>query len=333
MMILILATSKPSQHLIDAIEKKGHSYYWLHPKDCYLLVSESINGYDRLYQTKEDQLTPSRILLKNFDAVIARIGSDLDLGVIVLNHLVFNLGLYCPQIPFGLEYASDKMTTTQMLSQNGVRVPATVFAKNPIHVDFLINKVGGLPAVGKTIRGSQGTGVFILKDAEQTNTSLGAMYHNEMNIILQKYIDANATDIRAIVVGDKVVASMQRQGIGSFKANLSQGGSGSKIELSKEDQELAVKASHSLGLDFSGVDLMKDSKGTTYCIEVNGNPGTKSINITGINWFKNLVELIETSVNLSNSTKPKDSNKAEYNLSTVAIYLDAQSKLKSNEKK
>lgn len=297
MKILILATSKPSQKLIDAIEKRGHTYYWLQPKNTYLFVSESINGYDRVYNiSDETENEPKRLLLKNFDCVISRIGNDLKYGANVLSHLVHNLGLFCPQTPQGLLWASDKMKTTQLLSEHGIRVPATVFAKKPIHVDFLIKKIGGLPAVGKTVTGSQGKGVFILKDPEQTNTTLDAMYHNDMDILLQKYIDANATDIRAIVVDNEVVASMTRTGKNSFKANLSQGGSGQKVNLSNEDKQLCVNSAHAVGLRFAGVDIMKDKDGKSYCIEVNGNPGIKSIEITGVNWFVNLVQFLEREI-------------------------------------
>lgn len=328
MKILILATGKPSRKLVSAIESRGHTYYWLQPKNAYLFVSESINGYDRVYNiSDEEELEPKRLLLNEFDCVISRIGKDLKYGANVLSHLVHNLGLFCPQLPQGLLWASDKMKTTQLLSENGLRVPATVFAKKPIHVDFLIKKIGGLPAVGKTVTGSQGKGVFILKDQEQSNTTLEAMYHNDMDILIQKYIDANATDIRAIVVENEVVASMIRTGKNSFKANLALGGKGEKVTLSQEDKELCVKASHSVGLNFAGVDIMKDKDGKSYCIEVNGNPGEKSINITGINWFINLVQYLEREVKETpkeKRVKESANFKGKYELMSL-LYTQMQS--------
>jgi ribosomal protein S6--L-glutamate ligase len=111
---------------------------------------------------------------------------------------------------------------------------------------------------------------------------------------LQKFVDAGSKDIRAIVVGDKVVVAMERTGKKDFRANISQGGTGRKITLSLEDQAICVRASKAVGLEFSGVDILKDSDGRTYVIEVNGNPGSQIIGITGHNYFIDLVEMVES---------------------------------------
>jgi ribosomal protein S6--L-glutamate ligase len=90
---------------------------------------------------------------------------------------------------------------------------------------------------------------------------------------------------------------MERHGKKDFRANVSLGGSGKLVTLSEQDQAICVKASQLLGLDFSGVDIMKDKKGNTYVIEVNGNPGTKIIGITEHNYFVDLIQMIEKKVN------------------------------------
>ena len=293
MKILVLATGKPTKHLISAIENAGHTYKHYRPKDLYLLVSDSVNGYDRVYNGSPENEVPLRILLKDYDAIITRLGSDLAYSTSVLLHLTENLGIYCPQTEEGLMTASNKMKTTQKLSSWGLRVPKTIFAKKPTHVKFLVDKVGGLPAVAKTLTGSQGKGVFILRDEEQTNTSLEAIYNLEVDLLLQSFVESGAKDIRAIVVGNSVAVAMERTGAKDFRANLSQGGAGRKVELSKEDKEICIKASQAVGLDFAGVDILKDKDGKTFVVEVNGNPGEKSISITGVNWFKNLVKHIE----------------------------------------
>jgi ribosomal protein S6--L-glutamate ligase len=293
MKILILATGNPSKNLTDAITQAGHRYIHYRPKDLYLLVSESTNGYDRVYAGRPEDENPLRLLLKDYDAIITRLGSDLAYSTSVLLHLTENLGIYCPQSEEGLMTASNKMKTTQKLSANGLRVPKTIFAKKPTHVKFLVDKVGGLPCVAKTLTGSQGKGVFILRDEEQTNTSLEAIYNLDVDLLLQGFVESGAKDIRAIVVGGEVVAAMERTGKKDFRANLSQGGSGRAVQLSAEDKEICVKASEAVGLQFSGVDILKDVNGKTYVIEVNGNPGELSIKVTGVNWFKNLVKYIE----------------------------------------
>ena len=306
MNILVLATGNPSKSLTDAITDAGHSFTHLKPKDLYLLVSDSTNGYDRVFVANPEREVPARLLLKNFDAIITRLGSDLPYSTAVLLHLNENLGIYCPQSAEGIMTASNKMKTTQKLSSNGLRVPKTIFAKKPTHVEFLVNKIGGLPGVAKTLSGSGGKGVFILRDAEQTNTSLEAIYNLDIDLLLQSFIDSGATDVRAVVVGGEVVAAMERTGSRDFRANLSQiGGQGRKIELSQEDKDICVRASKAVGLEFSGVDIIKDKDGKTYVIEVNSNLGERSIKITGVNWFKNLVAHIEK--NYKNGNKSKGS--------------------------
>jgi ribosomal protein S6--L-glutamate ligase len=294
MKILILATGRPSRHLVKAIEDKGHTHETHDPRNLYLFVSESENGYDRLYNGSSDVENPIRIKSKDIDAVISRIGTDLLHGTSILRHLSENLGIYSTQRAEGLETASNKLKTTQKLSSAGIRVPATMYAKNPVHINFLINKVGGLPAVGKLLQGSQGKGVFILETPIAANTALESLFKLNVGLKLQKFVDAGSKDIRAIVVGDKVVVAMERTGKKDFRANISQGGSGRKITLSLEDQEICVRASRAVGLKFSGVDILKDSDGRTYVIEVNGNPGSQIIGITGHNYFIDLVEMVES---------------------------------------
>lgn len=293
MKILILGTGKPSKHLIKAIENKGHTHETHDPRNLYLFVSESENGYDRLYNGSSEVESPVRIKSKDIDAVISRIGADLQHGTAILRHLSENLGIYSTQQAGGLETASNKLKTTQKLSAWGIKVPATVYAKNPVHIDFLISKVGGLPAVGKLLQGSQGKGVFILETPIAANTSLESLYKLDVGLKLQKFIDAGSKDIRAIVVKDKVVVAMERTGKKDFRANISQGGAGRKITLSKEDEEICIKASQAVNLDFPGVDILKDKNGKTYVIEVNGNPGSRIIDITGHNYFVDLVEMVE----------------------------------------
>jgi len=294
--ILILATGKPSKHLIKAVESRGHTWEWYTPEQLYLLISDSVNGYDRIYNGSEDLETPERLHLKRFDAVITRLGAGLAFSSVVLAHLTENLGIYCPQSPDGLLIASNKIRATQKFSVNGLKVPTTVMAKKPYHPKFLVEKVGGLPAVAKTPYGSQGAGVGIMKDAEQTNNMISMFHASKIDLLFQSYIEGGKKDIRAIVVGNRVAVAMERTAKDSFKANLSLGGSGRKVELSKEDQEICVNAARACNLEMAGIDIMKNEKGTTFLIEANGNPGVLSIGITGVNWFEDIVKLIESKV-------------------------------------
>jgi ribosomal protein S6--L-glutamate ligase len=305
MKFLLLSTANPSKNLTEAIKKNGHTYEHHRPNDLYLCVSQSENGYDRIYDGSPELDKPQRLKAKDFDSVISRIGSSLDYGACILRHLTENIGIDCPQTADGLLNARDKMRTTQKLSSNGLKVPRTVMAKNPLHPEFLIEKIGGLPAVGKLLSGSQGKGVMILESALQTNTSLESFAKVEVDLLLQEYIEAGAKDIRAIVVGSKVVVAMERSGKKDFRANISQGGSGKKVELSESDQAICINAAKAVGLEFAGVDIIKDSTDTTYVIEVNGNPGEKIISITGVNYFEELVKFCESKTKQPNKPSQK----------------------------
>jgi ribosomal protein S6--L-glutamate ligase len=295
MNLLILETG-PQPYLKEAIKKEGHTSQSYKPSDMYLYVSGKMNGYDRIYDGNSDLEEPSRMNVKGYDAGISRIGSSLSFGSIILQHLTDNLGIYFPQSPNGLMIAQDKMKTMMYLSKYGIQVPMTVFARNASHVEHLIKMLGGLPVIAKVLKGSQGLGVMICRDPEQTNTTLESFWNQNIDIMLQRFIDAESKDVRAIVVGDRVVVAMQRTGIKDFRANISRGGSGKKIELTKEQETLCVKAAKAIGLEFAGVDLMTDKEGKNYIIEVNGNPGTKIIKITGHNYFIDLVRYIDTKV-------------------------------------
>jgi ribosomal protein S6--L-glutamate ligase len=293
--LLVLATGSQN-HLIKAIEDAGHTYDVHDPRSIYLFISESENGYDRVYDGEASLETPVRLKAKSYDAIIPRIGAGLEYGANVVTHFIENIGIFSTQTGAGLLTASNKQRTTMKLSSEGIRVPRTIGAYRPLHPDFLVKKVGGLPAIAKTLTGSQGRGVIILKDEEQTNTTLEAFWRDDTPMKLQAYIEGGKRDVRAIIVGNQVVSAMERTGVKDFRANLSQGGSGRKVELTDIQKDLCVRASQALGLNFSGVDLMIDEDKKAYVIEVNGNPGTGIIKITGQNHFVDLIRFIEDKV-------------------------------------
>ena len=293
MNILILSTGKPSKHLTDAIESRGHSFETYTPDELYILISDSVNGYDRIYQEAGEE-KPKRLHLKNFHAVITRLGGGGEYGLLTLQHLSENLGIYSAQSPNGIRIASNKMATSMKVSTAGVRSPITVFAKNPENISFLIDKVGGLPCVVKTPYGSQGTGVIKMENYQQTKATLELLHSRGIDTLLQQYVEGGGKDYRVIVVGNKVICVMERSSNDGFKANLSQSGTGKKVVLSQEHQDFCVKASKAIGLDFSGVDIMISNKdGKAYLIEINSNPGTKSIEICKHNWFVDWVKFLE----------------------------------------
>lgn len=291
---IILGNS--NAHIVEALKVEKCTGVAHDPLDMILFVSESVSGYDRIYSGSRSLDNPVRLKVKDFDFIIPRLSGGLEHKTVFLEHLHRNLGIYSPQTSEAVKTASNKILTTLRLSQAGIKTPKTVWAKAPVHVDFIVNKMmEGLPVICKTVYGSQGAGVSILETPRTANTVLESFFKSEINVKLQRYIEGGSKDIRAIVVGNEVVVAMERTANkGDFRANISKGGSGRKIELSDDDKSICVRSAKALGMDFAGVDIMKDKDGNSFVIEVNGNPGTKIIDITGHNFFIDLVKFCKS---------------------------------------
>jgi len=138
----------------------------------------------------------------------------------------------------------------------------------------------------------------------QTNATLESFYKHKIKILLQQFVDGNSKDIRAIVIGGKVVVAMERTAPeNDIRSNISRGGTGRKINLSSEDQENAVNAARACGLEVAGVDIMKDSNGKTYIIEVNGNYGYHVETVTDTDISTPLIQYCEDNYNKNTDQK------------------------------
>lgn len=307
MNILILSTnpqSEATQKIKREAELKGHLVRISYPNDLYCYISDA-NGNDSLYDKGE------RITSISFDVVIPRLsGNGTDTGITCLRHITENMSKPSTVLPSGVMIARDKFWTCQVLSKVKIKVPKTIFAGSPQNPQFLIDKVGGLPCVVKTIQGSQGYGVSILETKLSANTTLQTMYANDLNIHLQQFLKADNKDIRAFVVDGEVVASMERTANkGDFRANLSQGGSGKKIDLTPEETKTAIDSANALNLGVAGVDILRLKEGFKV-IEVNSNPGFGIAEVTGVNVAKKIVEYAERLVN--KEEKKEDDKQATY---------------------
>ena len=288
-------TSKATKSIIKAGEDKGHKMHTFNPSELNLLISNNTKGYDRVYHATPDYHRPERINVRECDAVISRIGANLDYGAAVLEHFNKNLNVFCTQSGDGIKTASDKLISLQRLSQNGIKVPKTVIGNNIVHAKWLIDQVGGLPAISKTLRGSQGIGVFPLMDSLQTNAMLESFYKTKTELIIQEMIEAGGRDIRVIVIDGKVIVAMEREAKkGELRSNISLGGTGKRVYLSEEDEKICIDAANAVGLGgAAGVDLMKDKNNTSYIIEVNSNYGYKVEDITNVDISTPLIEYCE----------------------------------------
>lgn len=312
MKIVILSAapgSEATQSIIKAGKKRGHEMIVLDPKYLYLLISDSENGYDRIYDGYGKREKPERIKLKDVDAVISRIGANLSYASAVLQHFKENLGIFCTQSPEGIQTASDKLLSLQKISAAKIRVPKTVIADDGVHLKWMLEQIGGFPAIAKMLHGSQGIGVIPLQTELQTIATLQSFHKSGIKLLLQQYIDGNKKDIRAIVIDGKVIVAMERSSPGEdVRANISLGGSGRKVELSKEDQEICVRAARACGLEVAGVDIMKDPQGNTYVIEVNGNMGFKVETITNTDISTPLIEYCEKGAKKGSNTSTGSSS-------------------------
>ena len=293
MNILILNSSEQSystQSLVKAAKKRKHDVVVVNPTDFYLHLSDVVAGYDKIY------LKGARLLSKDIDAIIPRIGGGLDYGALVVEHIQRNLRTFSTASGEALKTASNKFLTSQRLSQHKVKIPKTIIAHKPEDYGFLIDKVDGLPAVGKLQRGSQGQGVFMLESSLSASTALQAFSHVGTDIILQQFINTGIekTDIRAFVVDGQVVAAYKRYAVDKdFRSNYSISGQGKKVKLTEVQADIAIAAANAVSLPVCGVDIM-EADGINYCIEVNGNASLKGIEtVTGEDVAGKIIEFVE----------------------------------------
>jgi len=311
MKILVLSAAPnidATKSIVAAGKNRGHEMIVKHPSHLLMLISDSINGYDRIYDGFDQEDKPDRMTIKSYDAIIPRLGNDLGYGCSIVRHINENLGIFSTQTADGIRVAADKLLCQQKLSKEGVRTPKTVIGNKSIFPDWMIKQIGGLPAIAKELTGSQGNAVYPLESNYQTNVFLKNFNKKSKNLLIQGFIDGGSKDIRAIVIDGKVVVAMERTAIkGELRANISQGGSGKKIDLSPEDQELCIKAARACGHEVAGVDLMRDPAGKSYCIEVNSNYGYGVETITGVDISTPLIEYCERNYKTGNSANKETS--------------------------
>lgn len=270
MNILILSSNKnlySSKRLVEEIKKKGHKVEVLKPTQCYMDLS---TGAPMVYYKKRK--------LDKFDAVIPRIGASItSYGVAIVRQFEM-MGVYCLNSSNAILRSRDKLRSLQILSQKNLPLPKTSFAKNTEQTDKLIELVGGAPNVVKLLEGSQGKGVVLAETKKAAESLIDAFRELEANFLVQEFIkDANGSDIRCFVVGDKVVATMMRQAKeGEFRSNIHRGAVGMPIKITPEERKIAVDAAKAMRLNMAGVDIIRSGSGPKI-LEVNSSPGLEGI--------------------------------------------------------
>ncbi len=270
MKIALLSRNKnlySSQRLIESAEARGHEVHVIDILRCYMNITS--NRPSIHYKGTE---------LEGFDAVIPRIGASVTFyGTAVLRQ--FEMMNVVPlNESVAVTRSRDKLRSMQLLARKGIGLPVTGFAHNPDDLEDLISEVGGAPLVIKLLEGTQGIGVVLAETHKAAESVIQAFMGLKANIMIQEYIkEAGGSDIRCLVVGGKVVASMKRQGPeGEFRSNLHRGGSANMIRISPEERSTAVRAAKIMGLNVCGVDLLRSNHGPVV-MEVNSSPGLKGI--------------------------------------------------------
>lgn len=265
---------------------KGHEVRVVKYKNCYASIEQSRPKVS--YRGEE---------LVDFDAIIPRIASSMTrYGTAIVRQFEMQ-GVYTTANSIAIVRSRDKLRSLQLLSKSGVGIPKTVFSRNTTDIDDLLDQLGGMPVIIKLARGTHGNGVVLAETKKAAKSVLQAFYlHNEdgTNILLQEFIKESAgEDIRAFVVGGKVVASMKRQSLDDdFRSNIHQGGEGTTVKLTEEERKTVQKAAKTMGLPICGVDIMRSNNGPLV-LEVNSSPGFAIEKVTGRNVAEKVIEYVE----------------------------------------
>jgi ribosomal protein S6--L-glutamate ligase len=286
MKIAILSRSSSlysTSRLKEAAIERGHDVSVVDYLRCYMEISARRPKI--LYRGEE--VRP--------DAVIPRIGATYTFyGAAVV--LQFEMaGVFSLNDSQAISRSRDKLRALQLLSRAGVDLPTTSFAHSTQDIDGLLEVVGGPPVVVKLLEGTQGLGVVLAETRKAADSVISAFRQLDANILVQEYVkEARGADIRAFVVGGKVVAAMKRQGPpGEFRSNLHRGGHAEVIKLSANERATAVRAAKTMELNVAGVDLIQSDVGPMV-LEVNSSPGLEGIEAaSGVDIAAAIIEFIE----------------------------------------
>jgi len=272
------------QRLKEAAEERGHSLEIIDTLRCYINIA-----------TRRPEIFYNGEKLPHYDAVIPRIGASITFyGLAVLRQFEMT-GVFPLNESVAIERSRDKLRSMQLLARAGVGLPVTTFAHDPKQTDEVIRLAGGTPVVIKLLEGTQGIGVVLADTSRSAKSVIEAFRGAGVNILVQEFIrEAGGTDIRALVVDGKVIATMQRQGAeGEFRSNLHRGGSARTVRITPEERLTATRAAKVMGLNVCGVDMLRSNHGPVV-MEVNSSPGLEGVEkATGIDIAGKIITFLE----------------------------------------
>ncbi len=216
--------------------------------------------------------------LGNYDAMIPRIGASITyFGTAVVRQLE-QMNVFVGNSSTGISTSRDKLRSLQTLSRHHIGIPKTTFVRDRSDVIPAIQRIGGAPVIIKLLEGTQGVGVILADSIKIAEAIIETLQTAKQNVLVQSFVsESRGRDIRAFVVGDRVVGAMRRVASGEeFRSNVHRGGSVEPVELDDEYRETAIRSAQIMGLRIAGVDML-ESKNGPQVMEVNSSPGLEGI--------------------------------------------------------
>lgn len=288
-----------TRRLVEATQQRGHEAMLINPLRCYM----NIASHKPSIHYRGDNLP-------HIDAVIPRIGASITFYGAALVRQFEMMDVYCVNRSMAITRSRDKLRCLQLLSSKGLGLPITGFSHSPGDIKDLITMVGGAPLVIKLLEGTQGIGVVLAETEKAAESVIEAFLGLKVNIMVQEYIkESGGADVRCLVVGGKVIAAMQRKAkSGDFRSNIHRGGSSSVIDLTEQEEKVAILAANLMGLNVAGVDMLRSDRGPLI-LEVNSSPGLEGIEkTTGVDVANAIIEFIEKNSRRRSKDKMASSN-------------------------
>lgn len=256
-----------TSRIVLAARARGHDVSVVDPLDFQIVVSRG-----------RPSLFVGGAAIPRYDIVIPRIGASItNYGLAVVRQFDL-MGVPVLNGAVAIARSRDKLRALQLLTRRSIDIPTTVCARSPAGIDAALAQVGGCPAIVKLQQGTQGIGTMIAETSQAVHSLLETLWAMGQDIVLQEYVrESRGRDIRAIVVGGRVVAAMRRVAKpGEFRSNLHRGGSGNRAALPRAYRQAAVKAAKVMGLEVAGVDMLEAKSGPKI-LEINSSPGLEGI--------------------------------------------------------
>lgn len=280
-------TGYSTGRLREAAVSRGHSVKVLNTLSFALQVEEETP--DLFFRGKR---------LSDYDAVIPRIGASITFYGAAVVRQFEQMGVFTLNSSHAITVSRDKLRAIQILSRHDIGIPATAFVRRKDDVMPAIARVGGAPVIVKLLEGTQGIGVILADTANVAAAIVETLQSAKQNVLIQKFVaESRGKDVRALVVGNKVVAAMRRSAQGQeFRSNVHRGGTTAQIDLDETYQRTAVHATQIMGLRLAGVDMLEGAEGPQV-LEVNSSPGLEGIEAaTGVDIAAAVIEHIEHQV-------------------------------------